>query len=207
MKKVEKESLEEKKLKKFPQSKKIIIKLFALIAVVAVLFITFLVIRNKDAKVDNEFLLTQLEKSSELTSAKVKMTGIYAFKDSGFLIFNKGNFIMVYEATVRSGIDIKEVKVDTNNSFKKISVTIPSAKVQSVEIDPNSIKYYNEKMSLFNFDKKEDANKAMAEAKKDAEKKAETIGLIELADEHSETLIRGILQPLIPKGYKIDIKR
>ncbi|MBS4980454.1 MAG: DUF4230 domain-containing protein [Lachnospiraceae bacterium] len=60
---------------------------------------------NGKEKVDSEYIVTLLEKSSELTTAKLHYTGMSEYKDTGVPILNRADFIMVYEATARIGID------------------------------------------------------------------------------------------------------
>lgn len=159
----------------------------------------------KKEEVDVVFITNQLQKSSDLTSAQVKMTGVYNYVDDGIAVINRQNFIMVYDATVSAGIDLKQAKVKLNKITKKVVVEIPNATILGVDVDTENIKYYNEAFTLFNFNKKEDANKATALAKKEAAIKAQDIGVIELADSHAEAIITGIIEPLIPDNYKIEV--
>jgi len=162
---------------------------------------------NKPQLVDTQALKSELLESSELTTAKLKLTCISEYKDTGVVLLNRGNFIMVYDVIVRAGIDIKKVnipkdRVDYLN--KIIYISIPKATIQSSSVDPATIKYFDEDLSLFNVNQKEDANEAQALAQKDARKKALDSGILELADSQSAALIKGILSSVIPKGYTIE---
>jgi hypothetical protein len=112
---------------------------------------------------------------------------------------------MVYTATVRAGINIDEVKIESNN-IDKIYITIPDAQIQEAKVDPSSIKYFDEKFALFNVNGKEDSNKAIVLAEGAAIEEAANTGILELANSQSETLIKGILANAIPDGYIIEIK-
>ncbi len=181
------------------------LKIVAFILLIIFALIGIKQIIPKNEKIDVVFITNQLQKSSDLTSAQVKMTGVFNYVDDGIAVINKQNFIMVYEATVNAGIDLKQAKVKPNILTKKVVVEIPKASVLSVDIDTENIKYYNESFTLFNFNKKEDANKAIALAKKEAANKAPEIGVIELADSHAEAIITGIIEPLVPDDYKIEV--
>ena len=53
-----------------------------------------------------------MERSSELTTAKVKYTGLCDYKEGeGIVFLNKTSFTMRYEATARFGIDIAKVTI------------------------------------------------------------------------------------------------
>jgi len=165
---------------------------------------------DKPEIVDTRVLKSELIESSELTTAKLNLTCMSDFKDTGVVILNKSDFTMVYDVTVRAGIDMQKVdipedKIDYIN--KVIYVSIPSATIQSSNVDPATIKYFDEHFALFNVNEKEDANKAQALAQEDAIQKAVDSGILEMADNQSAALIKGILSSVIPDGYTIEIAK
>ena len=176
------------------------------IAILAILYVGFRLgscgNEKKEPTVSTSYISGKLEQSSELTSVKLKYTGLIDYDDKGVTIINKGAFTMVYNSTIRAGIDMKEVKTDVDNVKNVITITVPKAKILDVKIDPSSIKYYDESFSLFKVDQKENANKAQALAEKDAKKESAKSGILEMADQQSETLIKGILQGCV-NGYKL----
>jgi len=89
---------------------------------------------------------------------------------------------------------------------KTIHINIPKAIIQEAKVDPKTIKYFDEKFSLFNVNEKDDANKAVALAEERVKKEAIETGILELADKQSATLIEGLLSKALPEGYKLDIK-
>lgn len=165
-----------------------------------------LLIYNFQAKVDTEYLNALVSKSSELTTAKLNYTGMTKYTDEGISIINKADFTMVYKATVRAGINVDEVEITSDDDKKIIYVTIPKASVQEVKIDTSSIQFFDQGFALFNTDEKEDNNKAISLAEDAAKKEAASMGVLELADEQSATLIKGILANAIPDGYIIEVK-
>ena len=165
-----------------------------------------LLIYNFQAKVDTEYLNALVSKSSELTTAKLNYTGMTKYTDEGISIINKADFTMVYKATVRAGINVDEVEITSDDDKKIIYVSIPKASVQEVKIDTSSIQFFDQGFALFNTDEKEDNNKAISLAEDAAKKEAASMGVLELADEQSATLIKGILANAIPDGYIIEVK-
>lgn len=156
---------------------------------------------------DTTYIIAKLEKSSELTTAKLNFTGISEFKDSGIAFISKSDFIMVYEATARAGIDVKDIKVVADDINHVVWLTLPEAEVLDVKVDMNKIKYFDEKFSLFNVDAKEDANKANALAEEEAKKELASMGILEMANDQAEALIKGLIQDVVPKDYEIKIKK
>ncbi len=162
---------------------------------------------QREEDVNTDYLVTILEKSSELTSAKLHYTGISEFKDTGLPIINKADFIMLYEAVARVGIDIKDVKIETDSINRVVWITIPKAKVFDVHIEADTIKYFDEKFAILNVNEKEDSNKAIALAEQKATEEINGLGVLEMADTQAETLIKGLLSSAIPKKYAMQFKR
>lgn len=178
----------------------------AIVVVAALIYIRFFAYKN-EATLSNKMVLSTITKSSELTTAKLNYQGFAKYDDKGIPVLTKADFSMVYEATARIGIDLKQVKtrvVDPKKDKKGIVwVTLPKATVQEVKIKPDSIEYFNEKVALFNFDDKEDSDKAQSMAEQEAKKQAENMGILEYADMNARDLIKGILAEVVPDNYEI----
>lgn len=191
-------------------------KIYIILAIVLLVSIIFtawnFIGKFKDKPMDTRALKQTLEKSSDLTAAKLKMRFIKEFKDDGHQILDRSDFVMVYDAMIRAGIDISEIeipedKVDKTN--KIVYIYLPKAKIlDEPMIDPESLKFYDKKFALFNLNKDEDVARALAEATNDAKEQALNTGLIELADNQSEALIKGILSSAVGEcGYSVEIIR
>ncbi len=192
------------KLLKTTKSK--IIFILVLVIIIVLIILGFKGI-NFNAKADVTYLNQLLEKSSELTTAKLKITGIENYNDEGITIINRSDFTMVYTATISAGVDLKEVSISSNDISKEIVVTMPKAKVFDCHVNQSDIQYFDEKFALFNVDSKEDANKACALAEEDGVKEAENTGILDFAETEAEYVIKDILTPAIPKGYTIKIQK
>lgn len=188
----------------FLKPKRIVTVLIALTIVIAAICILPM-LHSDEKKVDTTYLVSLLSESSELTTAKLKYTGMSEFEDAGIAFINKANFTMVYEATARIGIDVKEVKVRADDINKVIHVTVPNASVQEVHVDTSTIKYFDEKFALFNLDQKEDSNDAIALVEKEALDEIGNMGVVEMANTQAASLIKGILANAVPDGYTIEV--
>ncbi len=180
---------------------------FFSIIIVFIICIAYFGFYRKGAEVDTTYIIAKLEKSSELTTAKLNYTGMSEYKDSGISFINKADFIMVYEATARAGIDVKEIEVQADNMTHTVWITIPKAKILEVKVNMDNIKYFDEKFALLNVDYKEDANRATSLAEKEAVSELQNMGILEMADEQAEALIKGLIQDVVPKNYEIKIKK
>lgn len=175
-----------------------------LIIVVAVGIRIFLY--NDEEKITGEYLGTKLSKVGELTTVKLNYTGFLQYHDKGIPIFNRADFLMTYEANARVGIDLEKVKPEVDDANKTVWLTIPKAEIQDVKIDTSTIKYYDSGFALFNVDEKEDGNRALELAEKDAREELGKMGVLESADEQALTLIKGLLQNTVPTDYEFKVK-
>lgn len=187
-------------------------KIIFIVLIALIILVLGIVLRakffNNEATADFSYLSMLLEKSSELTTAKLKITGIEHYKDAGAMIINRSDFIMVYSATIRAGVELKEVKIEpSTTNLNEIVITMPKAKVFDCHVDQNEIQYFDEKFALFNVDSKEDANKACALAEQDGIREAEATGILEFAETEAEYVIKDILTPAIPESYILTVKR
>ena len=142
--------------------------------------------------VDAKGLMERLEEASELTVAKNYYTGIVRFAEGSIPLINKNGFTMKYEAEIDAGFNLEEVTIDVTDDA--VTVTVPPAEIQSINIDPDSLEFYDNKVSLIKTDRKEATKKALQEAKKDAEANASRKGLLEEADKRAEVIFKGILE-------------
>lgn len=165
---------------------------------------------NKRASVSNEYVGQLLKEAAELNTATLTFTGITDYADLGGLsipLINRKDFIMTYQATAKAGIDLDQVKTSVDDAVQTVNVEIPAATIRDVHVDAGTIKYFNEGFAPFNFDDKEDANKAVALAEEQAKEDLKNSGLLEMADDQAESLISGILAPVVQKGYTITFTR
>lgn len=159
-------------------------------------------------KVDTKLLNQRIQKESDLITAKLTCDGWsdYDAKD-GIPFVNQTKFILVYEFEVTAGIDITKVNVTkVDDANKMIYVDIPAAAIKTTKVKPDTIQYFDEQFKLLNFKEKEDADAAQAEAEEDAEKEALKSGILELADQQSETLIKGLLAEM-SNGYEFEFTK
>lgn len=181
--------------------KKLVKALKVIVVVILIAFVLYLgkdkiieLIHPDNPDVTNEIVKQTLEKSSELTAGKLRLTGILNYDDKGIPVLTNGKFKMKYEAEVRAGIDVSKIKIDNvDNESKVITVSVPKAEILGADVDPASLEFFDKSFTILDLNKEEDVAKAQTEAKKDIIEKASQSGLLELADKQSEDLITGIL--------------
>ncbi len=105
----------------------------------------------------------------------------------------RNKFIYSYDGTIKAGIDFEAVKIDVDEKAKKVTVTLPEAKILSTAIDENSFEIFDESNNIFNPIGLNDMNKGLLELKKAAEQKALKNGILENARTNAKLLIKGFL--------------
>lgn len=177
------------------------------VAILLVLLAVRIFLYNDTPTVDVNTMYTTLTKASELTTAKLNFEGFCTYEDTGVPILNRSDFFMTFSATARVGIDLNGVKIEPNHEQKVILLRVPSATVQGVTVDKESIKLFNEKFALFNTNEKEDMIEAEKQAEKKAEEQVATFGVLEYADQQAESLLTGLLGTALPDGYEFRVER
>ena len=148
---------------------------------------------NKE-EISTDYLTAKLEDASELTTQKITYTSRVPIEKGSIPFINKRGFVMKYNATLRAGVDMKEVNVKQRGN--KIIVKIPHAEVlDEPNVDSDSLKFYDEKKALFNWSTKDDVSEAISMAEKDVKENptVDTEELLNKADEHLEELIHALL--------------
>lgn len=136
----------------------------------------------------------RISQCSKLTTAQLDYRGLIRYTEGEIPFINKKSFSMVYVAHVTAGIDLSKAQVEVNKNH--VIITLPAAVMQEVIIDPDTIEFYDETASLFNWAKREDAAKAMEYAKEDAMNKIEESELLAQATAQAETVLRTLLAPV-----------
>ena len=140
----------------------------------------------------------QLENCQELASAKLEYRGLVTYEEGEIDWLTKTGFTMIYDATVRAGVDLSEAEVSVEDG--QITIDLPAATIQTVEVDADSLEFYDEKYALFNWQDREDTAAALELAEEDAEAKAEEDGLVELAEEQAVETIETLFSPFTADG-------
>ena len=109
----------------------------------------------------------------------------------------ESSYLASYDGVVRAGVDLTGAEVAKDDAQKRITVTIPAAEIQGVDIDPESFQLYSEKAGLGNHISAEDFNNSLVELEATARDKAIERGLLERADENARVLIRNLIGALV----------
>ena len=79
---------------------------------------------------------------------------------------------------------------------RTVTIHLPQTEVQSIEVDTNTLRFYDERLALFNWSHKEDIGSAITAAKKDAEEHANLDTLKNQARGQAEKVLTKLIEPM-----------
>lgn len=148
---------------------------------------------------DMGFLITE-EYYFTMVESYEKTKSLFKF------ITTKSNFLYSYDGTLYAGVNFENIKVSKDDNNKIIAITIPKAEVQSVTIDKNSFKAYEEKEGWGNELTMEDFNKSLLELENAAKSRAIDRGVLESANENAKDVVGNFVRSLVGTDYSIEFK-
>ena len=168
---------------------------FFLLSFLMVGYLTFSITKKIYTKpepvIDSQFISAKLDEASDLTTATLTYNGLITYTDGNIPFITQKSFSMIYTAEIRAGIDMS--KVDIKVTEDKVIITLPEVEIQGVDVDPDSIQFYDEKYALFNWSDKDDVVTAISSAEADVQEKADINGLKDKSRVQAEEIIKGLL--------------
>lgn len=148
------------------------------------------------ATLTNSVVARQLEKIQDLTTAKETDFGFEEYKEGSIAFLTKKSFTMFYTYEARAGVDLSKATINVDESRRVIDITLPAPAIQSVSVDPDSLKFFDEESSVFNPNEVSDTADALKDAKAQSEKKLNKGELLKTANEQAKTVIEKMYAPV-----------
>ncbi len=158
---------------------------------------------SQKPELTSSFINGKLEAASELVSSELFYTGLIKYSEGKIPLLTKNSFSMLYTATVRAGIDLSAVQASVSDD--EVVIVLPQCSVQSVEIDKDSIEFYDERFALFNWTEKTDVIDAVSAAEEDVMQKADLDSLLEHAQLQAQAIVKGLLEDAVG-DRRLDIR-
>ena len=177
-------------------------------AIVAVLVIVVLIVvlsimgykkyiafKNPEPEVTSQMLTSYIEDESELTTAELSYRGMIHYEEGDIPFINKKSYNMVYEAKMEAGVDLSNVEIEVTE--RQVIVTLPEVDVEDPVVDVDSIEFYDESYSLFNWDSKTDGVEAVKLAEEDCLANADIEQLKTKAHDNAEKVIEDLIDDVV----------
>lgn len=155
---------------------------------------------NPQTELTNEVVVKQLEKIQDLTTAKETDYGFEKYEDGGIAFLNKKQFAMFYTYEVRAGIDLAKAQIKIDKDSKTVSITLPAPTIQSVAVNPDSLRFFDKSDSFFNAADVEDTKAALDDAKKKTEAQLDRTQLLKIANKQAKDVIERLYEPTAEAG-------
>ena len=186
-------------------------KVIAIIVAVVVIMVGTIIGYRKIDGIFNpkkaEPVSRQLETMQDLTTAKENDYGFEEFSEGNIAHVNKKKFTMFYSYEIRAGVDLAKAEIKVHDDTRTISITLPKATLQSVSVDPDSLRFFDSESSLFNGNEVTDTAEALKHAKKSAADKASKSKLLQEADKQAKQIVeKAYSQVAKADGYKVQVQ-
>ena len=159
-----------------------------------VLLAWYLQARKKKTSVDSTIIESRIAECSDLTTCNLVYVDLVKYTEGSIPLITKKAFSMIYQANIRAGIDLSQAKVEVTP--RTVTIHLPQTEVQSIEVDTNTLRFYDERLALFNWSHKEDIGSAITAAKKDAEEHANLDTLKNQARGQAEKVLTKLIEPM-----------
>jgi len=163
--------------------------------------------------ISSQVIRSAIADMGTLVTAEYNFTQVETFsktKKIAYFFDVTSGFMYSYDGVVTAGVNFNGISVKKDEAAKVITVTVPAATIQNVEIDYNSFKVYSEKEGLWNPITLEDYNESQKDFDENARAMAKEKGLLKKADENAEKLVRNFVTSLVDEededDYEIVIK-
>ena len=173
-----------------------------------------LVVTPVSPRIDLENIYSKINDIAELATVEYLFTDAAEFSDYK-QIFDKNipgtkkSFIVRWEGVIKAGVDLKQVKIAVDEEKKKITVSIPSAKILSYSVDSDSAEVLDEKSNVFNPISVTDKIDFDAKTEEAMKKRAIENGILKKAKENAEDILTRLIQSdsAEENGYTIEFGR
>lgn len=163
--------------------------------------------KNHNTQITSDALHQEIEQIGELATVSYYYTNMGKFEDAIKLLdhdvpFTTKAFILSYDGEIKAGVDLSAVEVEVVDMV--ITVTVPTARITSHEVDMDSVILYDEKNSVFNGVSAEDVTEFLGEQQKLMEEKAINNGILIRAQENAEKILNSLLSSFVEANEEKD---
>ena len=114
--------------------------------------------------------------------------------------FTTKSYIYSMDGTVKAGLDFAAIRLEENALTKTLKVSMPPAKLLSIDPDRDSFTVYYESKNMFNALHLEETNAAEKAAEEEIKSKAIQYGILDHAAENARTLVKAMIYQVYDAG-------
>lgn len=176
-----------------------IIRVFAIVAVVALGVIAGLYFGKSSTKYDGTTTELGFKDIGELATQSAYATEVQTIDKEAIKLwkvkipFTQSNYVYSYNVNIKAGYEFGDIEWDVDDTNKVITIHMPETKILSTEIDHDSFKIYTESDGIGQKITMNEINESDKELIKRAQKDAIENGLYENAQENAKTIINNMV--------------
>lgn len=106
---------------------------------------------------------TRISGASDLITAKMSYNGLIESQDGVIPVITKKSFLMAFHATVSVGYNLSNASINVGDH--SVLIKMPALNDPDINVDTDSIRFYDLSSALFNWTTKEDGIDAVSVAK------------------------------------------
>ncbi|MGI5959494.1 MAG: DUF4230 domain-containing protein [Massiliimalia sp.] len=159
---------------------------------------------KENPDITSQSIAEQLTKISELSTMQMQYRDISHYEDGEITFLTKKSFNVIYDATVKAGMDLSQAEVAVKNH--QITISLPPAEILSIYIDPSSLEFYDERYALFNWQDREDTVLILENAEQDIRQKVLQSELLNQAESQAKEMISQFFASLVQEEeYSVQV--
>ena len=204
MKFMKEEDVQDNMFLKLIKKKKMLLGGILILLVVALAIFAMVQIKRSNGEQVHTISKASLEKMleiSDLSTLDYTYNAIANVNDED----GKPKYHVAYKGTVTAGIDFSQIGIEFNE--KVITITIPEASVQNIDVDMGTMNFIFEKKK---YETETVSQEAYAACREDLEKRAaEEPRLLSMAKENATEAVKALVEPWVQqvdKEYTVEIK-
>lgn len=151
--------------------------------------------KKKKREITSDFLESKLSDCSDLTTCNLEYVNLVKFEEGSIPLLTRRRFSMIYNANIRAGIDLSQAEITVGTD--QVTVHMPETVVQAIDVDTDSLRFYDEHNALFNWNDKDDISSAIKAAREDVQEHADINKLKAQASRQAAVVVKKLILPLI----------
>ena len=180
---------------------RIIVLLIIFVLICCTLFAKNKLFPNREEPIDvvSEISVRETIEKSDLSTVKYTHNAVVTKKDK------KGKedaYYIAYKGIIKAGIDLDKVDVKVYKEKKKITVTVPEAKITKVYVEEGDLDFIFKKRG---YETETVYVDALIACQKDLRAESKRKDILEKAGEESKNRIRALIEPWA-NGYTVEVK-
>ena len=159
--------------------------------------------KKKQPEITSSMIVQRMSDCSDLTTCNLVYVDLVKYEQGSIPFITQKSFSMMYSANIRAGVDLGKAEVSVHP--KKVTIKLPETEIQSIDVDTDSLRFYDEHFAILNWGTKEDISFAIKNAREDVEANANLDQLKTQARHQAEKVVQKMIGPIVGNSKELEI--